>query len=66
MGRHIKRVMMADAHWQPETNKTKAKLARHLGKTARAARMQAKLTQADVVLPRSVDGGNRPGSGPTG
>jgi transcriptional regulator with XRE-family HTH domain len=49
MGRHIKRVVRAGIHRQPETHKTQAKLARHLGKTARAARMQAKLTQADVA-----------------
>lgn len=49
MGRHTKQVVSVDTHQTPETRKTKARLARHLGKTARAARVQAKLTQADVA-----------------
>jgi transcriptional regulator with XRE-family HTH domain len=49
MGRHTKRVAKADTRQPVETHKTQAKLARHLGKTARAARLLAKLTQADVA-----------------
>ncbi|MFL5354067.1 helix-turn-helix transcriptional regulator [Archangium sp.] len=51
MGRHTKpkRVARVDTHKTPEARKTKIKIARHLGETARAARMQAKLTQADVA-----------------
>ena len=49
MGRHTKRVAKADTRQPVETHKTQVKLARHLGKTARAARLLAKLTQADVA-----------------
>jgi transcriptional regulator with XRE-family HTH domain len=49
MGRHTKRAAKTDTHQSAETHKTQAKLARHLGKTARTARMLAQLTQADVA-----------------
>lgn len=51
MGRHTKpkRVAKAGTRQPAETHKTQAKLAKHLGKTARAARAQADLTQADVA-----------------
>jgi transcriptional regulator with XRE-family HTH domain len=49
MGRHTKREAKADTRQPAEAHKTQAKLAKHLGKTARAARAQAELTQADVA-----------------
>jgi transcriptional regulator with XRE-family HTH domain len=49
MVRHKKRAPGADTRQPADVHKTQAKLARHLGTTARAARTAAKLTQADVA-----------------
>ncbi len=49
MGKHTNRIPRAGTRQPAETHKTQAKLAKHLGAAARAARMQAKLTQADVA-----------------
>jgi DNA-binding XRE family transcriptional regulator len=49
MGRHTRRAERVDIHHSPQTHKTQPKLAKHLGKAARTARMRVKLSQADVA-----------------